>query len=159
MTQLALSKCLKSILAGVWVCGLIIYFAVVPMLGQTILLEYPESGYCFWPWLIFIWCTGIPCAAGLVFAWRMSTNIGDDRSFSVENAKLLRRIAILAAGDAAFFFVGNIVFLCLNMNHPAVVIFSLFVVFAAVAIAVAAAALSHLVMKAALMQAENDLTI
>ena len=159
MSQSTLSKCLKTILAGVLICGLIGYFVIIPMLGRMIALEYPESEYCFWPWLIFIWCTGIPCAAALVYAWRISTNIGEDRSFSDENAKFLQRIAMLAAGDAAFFFIGNIVYLCLNMNHPAVVICSIFIVFAAVAVAEVAAVLSHLVKKAADLQSESDLTI
>lgn len=95
----------------------------------------------------------------LVLGWRISSNIGADKSFSRENAKLLKWISYLAAGDAAFFFVGNIVLLLLSMSHPSVALGSLFVVFAGVAIAMAAAALSHLVLKAAAIEEENDLTI
>ena len=51
------------------------------------------------------------------------------------------------------------VFLFLGMNHPGVVLLSLVAVFAGVAVAIAAAALSHLVAKAADLQAESDLTI
>ena len=63
------------------------------------------------------------------------------------------------AGDAAFFFVGNVVFLFLNMNHPGIVLLSLVPVFAGACIAIAAAALSHLVRKAAALQEQSDLTI
>ena len=75
----------------------------------------------------------------------------------MDNARCLRTVSLLAALDAAYFFLGNLVLLFLNMSHPGVVLMSLLVVFAGVA--VAAAALSHLVRKAALLQEENDLTI
>lgn len=82
-----------------------------------------------------------------------------DRSFSNENAKYLKWISWLAAGDGIFFFIGNVVLLFINMSHPGVALFSLIVVFAGVAVAVAAAALSHLVKKAAALQEQSDLTI
>ena len=46
-----------------------------------------------------------------------------------------------------------------NMSHSGVALFSLLIVFAGVAVAVAAAALSHLVQKAAVLQEQSDLTI
>ena len=45
------------------------------------------------------------------------------------------------------------------MNHPGVILYSLIVVFAGVAVSVASAALSHLVLKAALLQEESDLMV
>ena len=159
MGQKALSKWLKAILIGVGVCGLIVYFLILPEVGRSTIDSYSEFSGWYWPWLIFLWATGIPCYTALVFGWKIAANIGKDRSFSMENAKLLKWISWLAAGDAAFFFAGNVVFLFLNMNHPGVLILSLLVVFAGVAVAVAAAALSHLVEKAAALQEESDLTI
>ena len=47
----------------------------------------------------------------------------------------------------------------LEMNHPGIVLISLIVVFFGSAVAVAAAVLSHLVLKAALLQEQSDLTI
>lgn len=160
MKQASLSKWLKFIIMGVGVCGLVIYTLVVPVMGQTIAAaENGEFDYCFWPWLIFIWATGIPCCIVLVFAWKIATNIGLDRSFSLSNAKLLKWISALAVCDSMFFFIGNIVYLFLDMNHPGIVLFSMIVVFIGIAIAVASAALSHLVMKAAMLQEQSDLTI
>ena len=159
MKQTSLSKWLKIIIIGCGICGLLIYALVMPSIGQTLASENPEMSSYFWPWLIFIWATGIPCYIALFFAWKIAANIGVDKSFSLSNAKLLKWISILAAGDAAFFFLGNIVFLLLNMNHPSIVLLSLIIVFAGVAISVAAAALSHLVMKAADLQEQSDLTI
>ena len=160
MRQLSLSRWLKFIIIGVGICGLIIYGIVIPMFGQMIAAyENGAFDYCYLPWLIFIWITAIPCYMALVFAWKIASNIGADKSFTAANAKLLKWISVLAFFDAAFFFTGNIVYLFLNMNHPGIVLFSLLVVFAGVAVAIASAALSHLVLKAEVLQEQSDWTI
>ena len=160
MRQKSLSNWLKFIILGVGVCGLVVYLLVVPMLGQSVAAA--EDGLfdrLYWPWLVLIWVTALPCYAALAFGWIIAVNIGKDRSFSVENARLLKWISGLAAGDAAFFFLGNILYLFLGWSHPGVTLLSLIVIFVGVAISVAAAALSHLVMKAAMLQEQSDLTI
>lgn len=159
MKQDTLSKWLKGILAGVGICGFIVYGAVVPMLAEAMAGEYPEFSGCRLPWLILIWATAVPCCIALILAWKIAANIGADCSFSIANANLLKWISVLAAGDAAFFFAGNLIFLLLGMNHPGILLCSLLVEFLGVAISVAAAALSHLVMKAAELQIQSDLTI
>lgn len=160
MRQKTLSNWLKFIIVGVGLCGLVVYLLVVPMLGQTVAAA--EDGLfdrLYWPWLVLIWVTALPIYAALAFGWIIAVNIGKDRSFSVENARLLKWISGLAAGDAAFFFIGNLLYLFLNWSHPGITLLSLVVVFVGVAISVAAAALSHLVMKAALLQEQSELTI
>ena len=72
---------------------------------------------------------------------------------------LLKRVADLAAWDTLFFFLGNLTLLLLDMNHPSVLLLSLLVCFAGAAVTVAAVCLSHLVLKAAELQAESDLTV
>ena len=160
MKQTTLSKWLKMIIIGVGICGLIVYGVVVPMLGEA-MADYlqGEFDYCYLPWLIFIWITAIPCYLALVYAWKIASNIGQDKSFTWANAKYLKWISILAVTDAAFFFVGNIVYWLIGLNHPGIVVFSLLVVFAGVAVAIASAALSHLVLKAEVLQEQSDLTI
>ena len=159
MEQRTLSKWLKFVIIGVGICGLCIYFGILPSYGGSLASQYPEFSGCYWPWLIFLWITAIPCYAALVFGWKISENIGRDKSFSQENAKHLAWIAKLAAADSAYFFLGNIVLLLCNMSHPGIVLLSMLVVFAGVAVTVAAAALSHLVLKAAALQEESELTI
>ena len=159
MEQKALSKWLKLVLLGMGVCGLAVYFLILPSLGDSIRSQYPEFGDRYWPWLAFLWASGVPCYAVLALGWRIAVNIGRDASFSLDNARCLRGVARWAAGDAAFVFLGNLLMLFLDMSHPGVVLLSLLVVFAGAAVAVAAGALSHLVRKAALLQEENDLTI
>lgn len=159
MKQQNLSKWLKTIIIGMALCGIIVYAVVIPTVGKSIVSSYPEFEDRFWPWLVFLWLTGIPCYAALYLGWQIADLIGKDRSFSAPNARNLKRISYLAAGDAALFFIGNVVLLLLSMSHPGVVLLSLLIVFAGIAIAVAAAALSHLVQKAVALQEQSDLTI
>lgn len=159
MKQTSLAVWLKLIIIGTGICGVAVYFLILPSLGQSIAGQNPEFLHCYYPWLIFLWITGIPCYAALFLAWKIASNIGADRSFSHENASLLKWIAFLAAGDSLFFFIVNIVYLFLNMNHPGILLSSLIVVFAGTAVSAASAALSHLVKKAASLQEQSDLTI
>ena len=159
MDQKKLARWLKVIIIGVGICGLVVFLLIVPAYGQSIAYDYPEFAYCYWPWLIFLWVAALPCYAALVLAWKVAVNIGNDRSFSVENANLLRKVSYLAAGDSAFFFVGNVVLLFMSMSHPGITLMSLIIVFFGIAVAVASAALSHLITKAAVLQEDSDLTI
>lgn len=160
MKQSSLAKRLKFAIIGIGLCGLIVYAVVIPILGMQLRRQWNgEFSGLFWPWLVFLWATAIPCAAALVLSWRIASNIGADRSFSMENAGLLHGISVLIAADSAFFFLGNLIYWLLNLSHPGVVIAAFPVAFAGVAISVAAAALSHLVRKAAELQEQSDLTI
>ena len=159
MEQKKFSLWLRIIIIGVGLCGLIVFGAVVPALGTQMQSLYPEFSTAVLPWKIFIWCSGVPCFAVLFFAWKIASSIGADRSFTNENAKNLNWISGLAAGDALFFFLGNLLFLFLHMTLPGMVLASFIIVFIGIAVAVASAALSHLVKKAADLQELSDLTI
>lgn len=159
MEQKTIAKWLKIMIAGLAVCGLAVYAAVIPECGRSITAAYPEFSGWYMPWLIFLWATALPCYAALILGWRIAGRIGLDRSFTHENARELKLIAYLTAGDAVFFFLGNIVLMFCGMNHPGVLLASLMVTFVGFAVAVAAAALSHLVKKAADLQEQSDLTI
>ncbi|MBR2520757.1 MAG: DUF2975 domain-containing protein [Oscillospiraceae bacterium] len=159
MKQSTLSKWLKFIILGVGVCGILVYAVFVPEYGRSTVEANPEFTGWFVPWLVFLSVTALPCYAALVLAWKIAVNIGCDRSFSTENARYLKWISFLAAGDALYFFIGNVVMLVLDMNHPGIALASLLIVFAGLAVTVASAALSHLVGKAAALQEQSDLTI
>ena len=88
MEQKHLSNWLKLILVGVALCGLVVYALVVPMYGMSLRSQYPEFSNRFWPWLLFIWVSGIPCFMVLYYGWKISTNIGNDQSFTDQNASL-----------------------------------------------------------------------
>ena len=159
MIRKNLANWLKAIIIGTSVFGIDVYFGVTPVLGKTIANANPEFNYCFLPWLIFIWITAVPCYAVLVLGWRIAGNIGRNHSFCKDNARYMKYVSYLAVADSAIFFFGNIVFLFLNMNHPGILLLSLLVTFGGILIAIAAAILSHLIMKAADIQEQNELTI
>ena len=159
MNQKKLAVWLKIIVAGIGLCGAVLYVFVIPHLGNNVARDNPEYAFCYWPWLVFLWATALPCYAALVLLWRIAADIGRDRSFSAQNGKRLRVISLLAAGDCLVFFLGNLVFLFLDMGHPGVLLFSLAVIFAGIAVAVVSAVLSHLVAKAGDLQEQSDLTI
>lgn len=119
----------------------------------------PEFSFWYWPWLIFLWITAIPCYATLVLGWKITNSIQKNHSFCYKNANLLKQISIFAASDSVFFFIGNMIFLLLHINYLEIILLALFVVFSGVAVSVTAAVLSHLVYKAAQIREESELTI
>jgi hypothetical protein len=159
MEQKSLSNWLKGIIIGVGICGAIGYFSVVPGYGQSIIRRFPEFSSWYLPWLVVILLTGIPIYIALYQAWKIAVNIGQDRSFCMENAAALQWIARLALIDVAYFFLANVVMVFLSMNHAGVLLLSLLIALVGVAISVCCAGLSHLVLKAAKIQEENELTI
>ena len=144
--------CLAALGAGV-------YLWFFPSLGEGIALANPEYAPAKMPWLIFLWLTALLCYAALALAWQIVGSIGRDQPFSRENARRFAIIARLALVDAALFFVGNVGFILLNWSHPGVFLLSLLVDFVGLFIAAACEALAHLVLRAAGIQEENDLTI
>ena len=159
MKQDKLAGWLKFIILGVGLCILIVYVFVVPMFGRTIVDDAPEFAGWYVPWLVFISITAVPVFIALFFCWKVANNIGNDRSFSMDNANLLKWISWLAAADSAYFFIGNIVLLLLSMSHPGMTLMSMLIAFIGVAVSIASAALSHLIVKAADLQEQSDLTI
>ena len=159
MNQQKLSSWLKAIIIIIGLCGLIVYFGILPDCGSWMQDSYPEFASWHWPWMIFLWITAIPCYAILVLAWKIAVNIGENRSFSSSNAALLQGIAWLVAGDILFFFLGNVVFFFMSMNHPGIFLISLLICFVGFSVTVAVACLSHLVRKAADLQEQSDLTV
>ena len=149
MNQNNLSKWLKGIIIGTGIFGLVVFGWLIPAYGASFAIMNPELAYCYWP-----------CFVSLFFGWKIASNIGMDNSFSFDNSKNLKIISVLAAGDSAFFFLGNWALVFMDMSHPGVaIIFAPLVIFVGVAVSVVCAALSHLVYKSAVLQNESDLTI
>ncbi len=159
MKQKEFAFWLKFIIIGAAICGLVIYFLLFPhftdyLVRQNSILERNKL-----PWLIMIWISAIPCYIVLVFSWLISDNIGKDRSFSEENARYLKWISYMAIIDVIYFFISNGIFLLNDMSHPFAMGIVIIICFVGTGISVLAAALSHLVMKAAQIEEENELTI
>ena len=156
MDQKKLALWLRAILAGVVLCSLVVYFVLVPLWGVRVAARHPEIDSGFWPGIVFIWCTAAPCYLCAFWGWRIISEIRRDNSFSHINAVYLRRIMKALLFDAAFFFAGNVVMVLLDWSELSVFVTAVLVCFLVVAVATAAAALSHLVEKAALLREENE---
>ena len=161
MSSKTFSTLLKIVIIGVAVCGIFVYAVLVPEFGESLASAGDgEFSYLYTPWLIVILLTALPIAAALVLAWIIAVNIGRDRGFCMQNAKLLAVISILAIIDVAYFFAASIALMLIyKVGHPGVLIFTLLACFVGVAIAIAAAALSHYARKGAELQEQSDLTI
>lgn len=159
MQQKVLSNWLKCAIVVLAVLGLFVFGVVIPLYGLSIAADNPEYAFCFSPWMILTVLVAIPCYAALVIGWKIAADIGRDQSFSDHNAKRMRWISNLAFGDVLLFFCGNTMLLLLNMSHPGVFLLCLLPDLLGVAIAVCAAALSHLIYKSARLQDDAELTI
>lgn len=159
MKQKSLSDWLKVAILMLAVFGLLIYGVVIPSYGLSIASSEPELSHCFWPWMTLFLLTAVPCYTALVIGWLIAHSIGQNRSFTEVNARRMKWISNLAFGDVILFFSGNVMLLFLGMNHPGVFLLSLLPDMLGVAVAVCAAALSHLIFKSAQLQEDTELTI
>ncbi len=159
MKQKALSDWLKIAIVMLAAFGLVIYGIVLPSYGLSLASSVPEFAHCFWPWMTLFLLTAVPCYTSLVIGWLIAHSIGQNRSFTEINAKRMKWISNLAFGDVILFFSGNVMLMFLNMNPPGVFLLSLLPDMVGVAVAVCAAALSHLIFKSAQLQEDTELTI
>ena len=91
-----------------------------------------------------------PIAVALVLFWKICTEIGRDNSFCHQNARWLSGIGVCALIDTGYCAVGTVT-LEIIAGSPIWLL--------GTAVCVAAFLLSHLVLKAADLKSENDLTI
>lgn len=159
MNKKTLAGWLKAIILGAGACGLLTYFVIFPDYGQILARSVPEYAFCYWPWLIFLWLTGIPCYGVLFFGWKIACSIKEDREFTAENSHRFRWAARLAVGDSVFLAAGCVLYWLLGMAHPSMVILGLVLSLVGGAAAVVSEALAKLTDKATVLQEQSDWTI
>ena len=158
MSQKSLANWLKVMIVGVGSCAVFVYALVFPQLGQE-LLPFATDATLRRLWLILVGITAIPCYVSLYFSWNIMTNIGNDVSFTMENARLLHKISVLGAVDVLYVFIWNLFLFILGKNPVVMMTVFLLVAFLGVVITIIFAALAHLVKKAAVLQEQSDYTI
>jgi len=157
--QKELSRWLRVIVIVCWIGCALLAGLVMPWIARDAAQMNPDLAYLQWPGLVVFWVAVVPVVVALAEAWEIFGQIGRDNSFCMENARRLRVVSYLAAGDTALIIVSMTVLAILNALHPGVFLMMLAVLILGTAAAVASAALSHLTAKAAALKAENDLTI
>ncbi|MBQ7505216.1 MAG: DUF2975 domain-containing protein [Ruminococcus sp.] len=156
MSNQKLSVLLKIIIVIMALLGVGAYGVVLPWSLSTFVEQYPEFSYFYMPWLIFLLITALPLYAILALGWSVSCEMKKDMLFTKKNAKSLRFVAILLGGDAVFFFIGNIVYGLLNINHPGVAVAAFFFSVFVVLISAAVAILASMIDKASVIREENE---
>ena len=156
MGRIGLVRTLKGVIVFM---GLMAAFAYIELFPQRITqmgLD-PDVAWLVTPGIIAISVSAIPIAIALAFFWMICTEIGRDNSFCRKNAKLLSGIGFCALIDTGYCAVGTVT-IELMVGSP-IWLLGIGVCTAGLAIALAAFLLSHLVLKAADLKSENDLTI
>lgn len=160
MKRLGLVRTLKGTIiflaAMTAFCYIVIFPQKILELGET---GWPDAdvSWLVTPSIIAVSISAIPIAIALVLFWRICTEIGRDNSFCHKNAGRLTGIGFCALVDTGYCAVGTVT-LEILVGSP-IWVLGLMVCTVGLAIALAAFLLSHLVLKAADMKAENDLTI
>ena len=160
MTQKTFSNLLKAAIVLALLCCAAVYGLYVPAVAGEWKEAAPELSGLYLPCLIFVELTALPILAAFVLSWKIASEIGRDNSFSRENARRMKIISYLALADVAYFWIGIIVFASAfsAMSGPWLIL-AILVGAAGLIVAVCAGALSHLILKAAVLREENDLTV
>ena len=159
MKQKELSRWLRGVVVIGWIACLLLSVVVFPKLATDAALDLPEFSHLAMPCLAVFWLGMVPVVLALWYAWRIFGEIGRDNSFCRENAKRLRIISWLALADTVLCVLSMVALLLLNALHPGIFLLMLLIAVIGAGLTVAAAALSHLTLKAALLQEENNLTV
>lgn len=154
-----LARCCKISLTGGCLCLAAVYLVAVPGVAAGLLRQAPELADRFWPWLLLVEATALPCILVALWGWKLTGEIGRGNAFSGESARLVKRTSTALLLDAALFLAGNVVYFLLGISHPAVALLALFVCAAAAVFGLAARALAQLVGEAARLREDSELVI
>jgi hypothetical protein len=156
MNRLSLARRLRLILIGIALCGLLFYLILLPWLLARLL---PDDPIILRAHLILLWISGIPCYTVLYHGWNIVRNIAADRSFCSENARRMRSISTLAMIDTAYIPLCDLILFLLGGAEGIILLLSAVIIFVGIAVSTVAAALSHLILRAAELQELDDLTV
>ena len=160
MTQKTFANLLKAAIVLAFLCCALVYLVYLPVLADEWRTAAPEYASLYLPALIFVELTALPILAAFVLAWRIAGDIGRDNSFCRANAGRMKAISLLALGDVIYFWAGIDVFwFCFGAGSGPELILAILIGSAGLILAVCAGALSHLILKAAKLREENDLTV
>ena len=156
MKRLGLVRTLKGAILFLAAMAALCYAVIFPQRIQEAGAAY-NAAWMITPGIVCISISAVPIAIALVLFWQICTEIGRDNSFCHKNAGRLTAIGFCALIDTGYCAVGTVTLEALA-GSP-VWLLGLGVCVVGLAIALAAFLLSHLVLKAAELKSENDLTI
>ena len=157
MGRVGLVRTLKGVIIFLAIMAAVCYIGIFPSQIREAGAQYAEMAWLVRPGIAAVSASAVPIAAALVLFWRICTEIGRDNSFCRKNARWLAGIGLCALIDTGYCAVGTVTVEVLAGGPVWLVGAGVCVV--GLAIALAAFLLSHLVLKAAELKSENDLTI
>lgn len=155
----SIKKTMRLFICILAVIGAVFYGYAVPALGKAIAGAYPEFANCYYPWLIVISLTALPCYVVLIELWKLSKKVANNQVFEKETVKIFNKISFMSAIDILFFLIMNLAFMLVDMNHPSILIGSFVITIIGAGFSFCAKVAGEYVEKAALLQEETELTI
>lgn len=159
MNQSLLAKLLRVVTILFGILGAIFVAGIIPATLKDFGLAFPEFRYLVQPYSIAILIGAIPIYIALALFWLICSRIATNNSFCRKNADAFKHIGWLAIIDTVYCLLGTVILAVLNASNAGVVIIALGVITFGAAVSIAAFTLSYLVLKASLIQEENDLTV
>lgn len=164
MKQKEMARWLKLVTVLAAAAGVFLVAVLIPALLDRLIPEDSCAAILWLPLVGFCWLTAAPCFACLFQFWGICTRIGEDRSFCSENAAALKRISQFLFADCACYLIlsAGIAVLGVIIQARALLLATILLVtilLVGVTLTVLSAALSHLILKAAQLQSDVDLTI
>ena len=140
--------------------GCFLFFVEGTVMAREYRDMYPELAHLYWPGLIYIWVIGLVYCCAMAEYFLISARIGQDRSFCRENARDLKRIALLMILAGALWALAAVLPAWIEgiQLGPAFLLF-LLASLASLALGLLAWGLSRLLRRAVEMKEENDLTV
>ena len=157
MKRIGLVRTLKGTILFLAVMAAVCYIGIFPGTIREMGAQNAGTAWLVTPGIVAVSISAAPIAIALVLFWQICTEIGRDNSFCHKNASRLTGIGFCALVDTGYCAVGTVT-LEIMVGSP-IWVTGLMVCTVGLSIALAAFLLSHLVLKAADMKAENDLTI
>lgn len=157
MGRVGLVRTLKGVILFLAAMAALCYLVIFPDYIREMGTENASVAWLVTPGIAAVSLSAIPIIIALVLFWMICTEVGRDNSFCRKNARYLSGIGFCALVDTGYYAVGTVTLEALA-GSP-VWLLGLGVCVVGLAIALAAFLLSHLVLKAAELKSENDLTI
>ena len=157
MGRVGLVRTLKGVILFLAAMTALCYLVIFPDYIREMGTEDANVTWLVTPGIAAVSLSAIPIIIALVLFWMICTEVGRDNSFCRKNARYLSGIGFCALVDTGYYAVGTVTLEALA-GSP-VWLLGLGVCVVGLAIALAAFLLSHLVLKAAELKSENDLTI
>lgn len=159
MNQKKMALMLKGIATVVGIMGILFFGILMPIMANDCRISYTEVDYLYWPGMCFGWIIGILCYLALFMFWKICSEIGKDNSFSIENVKALKTIAILAAIAGFMWFAAMLGLICFKIMSIGFFVLMSMAILVSISVSIIAIVLAHLVYKAYELKQETELTI